>query len=116
MIEPQASVAVATPVLFVEVSAGHSRTRSAGTVRAGGVVSLTVICCTQVLLLPQASVAVQVRLITLIVLPGKTGGCGGSGPSGGCCCGGGSGNIFDKFPRESVWTPMVIGTGGFAAV
>ena len=32
----------------------------------GGVVSRTVIVCTQLVLLPQASVAVQVRKITLV--------------------------------------------------
>src|SRR5690349_18239581 len=110
--ELQASVAVATPVLLVDVSLGHSSTRSVGTSNEGGLVSRTVICCTQVLLLPQASVAVQVRLITLVVLPGKTGGWVGNGPKGGWVCGGGSGPIFDRFPSESVWTPTLIGTGG----
>src|ERR1051326_5387375 len=69
---------------------------------AGGAVSRTVICWTQVLLLPQSSVAVQVRLITFTVAPGNTGGCGGNGPRGGCCCGGGRAVILDRFPSESV--------------
>ena len=114
---PQASGARATPVTFVLVSlAGHSRTTSGGATRAGGVVSRTVICWTQMLLLPQSSVALQVRLITFTVAPGRAGGCGGSGPSGGCGWGGGSGVILDRFPSESVWLPTVIGTGGTEAV
>src|ERR1051325_11842503 len=82
---------------------------------AGGAVSRTVICWTQVLLLPQSSVAVQVRLITFTVAPGNTGGCGGNGPRGGCSCGGGRAVILDRFPSESVWTPTVSGTGGSEA-
>ena len=39
---------------------------------------------TQVLVFPQSSVAAQVRSITFTVVPGKTGGCGGNDPSGGC--------------------------------
>src|SRR5437762_12427483 len=81
--------------MFVPVSAGHSRTKSGGTVSAGGVVSRTVMRWTQVLWLLQSSVAVQVRSIKFTVRPGPVipGGCGsgvGGGPSGGCCCGAGS--------------------------
>jgi hypothetical protein len=65
---PQPSTAVAAPVTFVLVSvAGHSSTTSAGQVITGGVVSTTVIVCTQLALLPQASDAVQVRRITLVL-------------------------------------------------
>src|SRR5882757_7688868 len=81
----------------------------------GGIVSRTVIRWTQVPRLPQSSVALQVRSITLMVAPGNTGGCGGSGPSGGCVCGGGRSKILDRFPSESVWVPIVIGTGGTEA-
>src|SRR5688572_23073428 len=64
--EPQTSTAVATPVTFVRVSPGHSRTRFAGSVRAGGVVSRTVMVCSPLVLLPQESVAVQRRVITRV--------------------------------------------------
>src|SRR5437667_9022149 len=65
--EPQPSCAEATPVALVPVAvAGHSRTTLGGQVTVGGVVSRTVIVCTQLVLLPQASVAVQVRNITLV--------------------------------------------------
>src|SRR6266571_3212352 len=64
--EPQPSRAVATPVKLVLVSAGHSSTTFVGQVMTGGVVSSTVIVCAQLLLLPQASVAVQVRVMTLL--------------------------------------------------
>ena len=57
----QASVAVATPVLVVLVSAGQSNVTSAGQVITGLVVSWTVISWSQLLLLPQASTANQVR-------------------------------------------------------
>ncbi len=60
----QPSVAVATPVTFVRVSPGHWSTRFAGSLNAGGVVSRTVMVCAQLALLPQASVAVQVRVMT----------------------------------------------------
>jgi hypothetical protein len=59
-------VAVATPVAFVRVSAGHERTRLPGKLSAGGVVSRTVIVCTHRAVLPQSSVAVQVRKVTLV--------------------------------------------------
>src|SRR5205823_11378543 len=64
MTAPQPSWAIATPVTFVRVSPGHSRTRFVGSVKAGGVVSRTVMVCTQLALLPQESVAVQRREIT----------------------------------------------------
>src|SRR5215831_10918289 len=63
---PQPSVAVATPVTLVRVSPGHWSTRLAGSFSAGGVVSRTVIVCTPLTLLPQPSVAVQVRLMILV--------------------------------------------------
>ena len=59
--EPQASRAVAIPFLLVLISAGHSSTTLAGQMMAGGVVSRTVMVCTALVLLPQSSVAVQVR-------------------------------------------------------
>src|SRR5262245_44884620 len=62
----QVSVAVAMPVTFVLVSAGHCRTLSGGNVRTGLVMSCTVMVCTQLLLLPHSSVAVQVRKITFV--------------------------------------------------
>src|SRR5258707_9696837 len=61
--EPQPSCAVATPVALVVVSAGHSSTRLVGIVRVGGVRSLTVIVWSAFVLFPQASTAVQVRLM-----------------------------------------------------
>src|SRR5207247_380419 len=64
--EPQPSCAVATPLALVLVSAGHSSTTSGGQVIAGLVVSRTVMVWTQVVVLPQWSVAVQVRAITLV--------------------------------------------------
>jgi len=57
----QASVAVATPVVAVVVSAGQSKVMSAGQVIAGLVVSCTVISWSQLLLLPHASTASHVR-------------------------------------------------------
>src|SRR5258708_4902114 len=62
----QVSVAVATPVLFVVVSAGHSRIRSGGQLMIGLVVSRTVIVWMQLAELPQASVPVQVLAMTLV--------------------------------------------------
>src|ERR1051326_2425212 len=64
----QASCAVATPVTLVRVSAGHSRVRLTGQVMVGWSVSRTVMVWTQLELLPQPSVAVQVRAITLVPL------------------------------------------------
>src|SRR5216117_3945019 len=63
--EPHPSGAVGIPVTFVRVSPGHWRTRLAGSRSAGGVVSRTVMVWTQLALLLQPSVAVQVRAITL---------------------------------------------------
>src|SRR5438552_6142504 len=60
---PQLSVAVALPVLAGAVEPPQASTLSAGQVMTGGVVSAKVMCCTQVLMLPQASVAFQVRSI-----------------------------------------------------
>src|SRR6266404_7505195 len=94
---PPISGATADPVLLVDVSAGHSSTTSAGTLSNGADVSLNVIRCTQVRVLPQSSVASQVRSTTLTVAPGSTGGCGGNVPSGGCCWGEGNGFILFKF-------------------
>ena len=54
------------PVLFVLVSAGHSSVRLGGQVMVGGVVSRTVIVCTQLVLFPQWSLAVQVREMTFV--------------------------------------------------
>jgi hypothetical protein len=54
------------PVTLVLVSvAGHSRTTLVGIVNVGVVVSRTMIVCVQLALLLQASVAVQVRAMTL---------------------------------------------------
>src|SRR5438552_18370743 len=63
--EPQPSWAVAMPVALVVMLAGHSRVRLAGQVIEGGVVSRTVIVCTQLALLAHWSVAVQVREMIL---------------------------------------------------
>src|SRR6266705_1142407 len=60
------SCAVATPVALVLVTAGHSSTRSCGQVMVGLVVSRTVMVCTQAMLLPHWSVAVQVRVSTRV--------------------------------------------------
>src|SRR5438093_13243565 len=61
-VPPQLSVAVALPVSAGSVESPQASTLSAGQVITGGVVSANVMCCTQVLMLPQASVAFQVRL------------------------------------------------------
>src|SRR5260370_445902 len=61
---PHPPWATATAVTFVRVEPEHSRTRCAGSVKAGGVVSRTVMVCTQLALLPQESVAVKRREIT----------------------------------------------------
>src|SRR5439155_1432751 len=58
---PQLSVAVAVPVLLGSVESPQASTLSAGQVMTGLVVSAKVMCCTQLLLLWQASSAVQVR-------------------------------------------------------
>src|SRR5437899_11151971 len=59
----QLFVAGALAVLAGAVESPHASTLSAGQVMTGGVVSAKVMCCTQVLMLPQASVAFQVRSI-----------------------------------------------------
>ena len=65
--ELQAEEAVATPVVFVLVLvAGHSRTTLGGRVSVGAVVSCTVMVWMPLVVLPQASVAVQVRRTTLV--------------------------------------------------
>ena len=57
----QLSVAVAEPVASGVVEAVQFTEASGGQVMVGAAVSLTVIVCTQEAVLPQASVAVQVR-------------------------------------------------------
>src|SRR5688572_5127573 len=54
------------PVTFVLVLAGHSITTFVGQLMVGGVMSRTVIVCTQLAELPQASTAVQVRAMVLV--------------------------------------------------
>jgi hypothetical protein len=60
----QASVAVAVPVAAGNVEAPQATVTSTGQVITGGVVSTTVIVCTHEAVLPQESVAVQVRVMT----------------------------------------------------
>src|SRR5439155_11446902 len=60
------SRAVATPVAFVPVFAGHSSTRFVGQVIVGLTVSRSVMVCTQLMLLPHRSVAVQVRAMICV--------------------------------------------------
>jgi hypothetical protein len=63
---PQMSLPVAEPVTDGSVEpVKHSTVASGTSSIVGGVVSTTVIVCTQLEALPQASVAVQVRIITL---------------------------------------------------
>src|SRR5437899_10618588 len=64
---PQVSVAVATPVLSVVGGTVHSRVMLVGQMMSGGTVSLKLIVCRQLALLPQPSVAVQVR--RMVALP-----------------------------------------------
>src|SRR5689334_3349581 len=59
------SVTLATPVTFVVVVAGQSSVRFGGATMVGAVVSWTVIICVPVAVLPQASVALQIREISL---------------------------------------------------
>src|SRR5205814_10580587 len=61
------SVAVAAPVLFVVGATVHSKLMAAGQVMTGATVSWKRMVCTQLALLPQPSVAVQVR--TTVPLP-----------------------------------------------
>src|SRR5881409_609038 len=63
---PQASTAVATPVLAGSVLAGHSSTLLGGQVIVGGVVSTTSIRWTHVAVRPASSVAFQVRRIVRV--------------------------------------------------
>src|SRR6266446_5472800 len=57
------SLAVAVPVLFVVAATVHTRVMLAGQEMIGATVSLKSMNCVQVLLLPQLSSAVHVRLI-----------------------------------------------------
>ena len=59
----QLSVAVASPVLVGSVDSSHSIVTSSGHVMVGGVVSTTVMIWTHSSVLPQASVAVHVRMM-----------------------------------------------------
>src|SRR5215467_13786362 len=59
----QPSVTVGTPVTLVVVVPGHSIVRFGGATMTGGVVSRTVINCVPVVVLPQESVALQIREI-----------------------------------------------------
>jgi hypothetical protein len=59
----QLSVAVAVPVLAGAFESPQASTLSGGQVMTGGVVSVTVTVCVQLLVFPQPSVAVQVRVI-----------------------------------------------------
>ncbi len=65
----QLSVAAAWPVSVGSVEASHWIVVSAGTVSTGSLVSCTVINCTQELLLPLPSCAVQVRVMTAGQVP-----------------------------------------------
>src|SRR6266516_3091359 len=68
----QLSVAVALPVALGSVEALQSTVVSAGQVMLGAVVSTTLMVCAQLAVLPQVSVAVQVRVMTIAFgqLPG----------------------------------------------
>jgi hypothetical protein len=58
---PQVSLPVAAPVAEGSVEAVHSTVTSGTSLMVGGVVSTTVMVCSLVAMLPQASVAFQVR-------------------------------------------------------
>lgn len=60
---PQASVAVACPVVDGPVFEPHSMVIFGGQVTTGPVLSSTTMICVQVAVLPQSSVAVQVRVM-----------------------------------------------------
>ena len=62
----QLSVAVALPVTIGSLEVLHWTVASGGQVITGAVVSTTLMVCTQELLLPAQSVAVQVRVMTLV--------------------------------------------------
>src|SRR5437899_9238996 len=64
---PHVSLPVAWPVPAGLVSPVHSTVLSDGTVRLGVVVSTTVIFCSALVALLQASVAVQVRVMTPVL-------------------------------------------------
>src|SRR2546426_4215112 len=64
---PHVSLPVAWPVPAGLVSPMHSTVLSDGTVRLGLVVSTTVIFCAPLVALLQASVAVQVRVMTPVL-------------------------------------------------
>ncbi len=68
----QLSVAVALPVALGSVEALQSTVVSAGQLIFGAVVSTTLMVCAQLAVMPQVSVAVQVRVITFVFgqLPG----------------------------------------------
>src|SRR3989442_15272766 len=68
----QVSVAVATPVALVRVSAGQLSVTTAGQVMLGGLVSCTVMVWTQLALLVHASVAVQVLFFLMIRRPPRS--------------------------------------------
>src|SRR5690606_40953694 len=62
----QLSVAVASPSTLGSISSSHSTVTLAGQIITGGVVSSTVIVCTQSIALPQLSTAVHVRSIVYV--------------------------------------------------
>jgi len=64
---PQLSVAVAEPVAVGEVLAPHSTVTLVGHVITGGVMSRTVMTCTQLEALPHGSAARQVREMTYVL-------------------------------------------------
>jgi len=72
--ESQLSVAVAEPVADGSVEAVHSTVTLAGAVTTGAVVSVASMVCWQLAVLPQASVAVHVRVMIVFCgqLPGAT--------------------------------------------
>src|SRR6476659_411544 len=62
-VPPQLSVAVAVPVLAGDVASPHATCASPGHLITGTVVATNVMCWTHEAWLPQASVAVHVRLM-----------------------------------------------------
>ena len=60
---PQISLPVAVPFAAMLVSAGHSKVTSGGQLMNGGIVSTTVMICSQLTARPHSSVAVHVRVI-----------------------------------------------------
>src|SRR5262245_45664575 len=63
---PQVSLPVAVPVALGPVGAVHAPDALAGQVIEGLVVSTTVMVCTRLVLLPESSMAVQVRETTFV--------------------------------------------------